>query len=184
MSSHKSITPRPATIPRRALTTTEFSQLADVPPETEWFANIDNPHTRRAYRNDLKEFMTFTGVRTPIELRLITRAHVIAWRKDLDHRQLAPGSIRRKLSALSSLYDFLTDWNAVPVNPVKGVKRPKVDGYEGKDRRSRASRHRRHQRPRSQCGHRQSARMARTREHRDHPHLRPAKDEARGLTHL
>jgi site-specific recombinase XerD len=128
----KQLTLRPVTLPRRALTSAEFSQLADVPPETEWFANIDNPHTRRAYRNDLKEFMTFTGIRTPIELRLITRAHVIAWCKDLDRRRLAPGSIRRKLSALSSLYEFLTDQNAVPVNPVKGVKRPKVDSYEGK----------------------------------------------------
>ncbi len=76
--------------------------------------------------------MAFTSIRTPIELRLITRAHVIAWRQDLDQRKLAPGSIRRKLSALSSLYDFLTDKNAVPTNPVKGVKRPKVDSYEGK----------------------------------------------------
>src|SRR5271165_1583793 len=128
----KNLTPRRVTLPRRALTSAEFSQLADVPPETEWFANIDNPHTRRAYRNDLKEFMTFAGIRTPVELRLITRAHVIAWRKDLDRRQLAAGSIRRKLSALASLYEFLTDQNAVPTNPVKGVKRPKVDSYEGK----------------------------------------------------
>jgi site-specific recombinase XerC len=37
-----------------------------------------------------------------------------------------------KLPALSSLYEFLTDRNAVPTNPVKGVKRPKVDSYEGK----------------------------------------------------
>jgi site-specific recombinase XerD len=66
------------------------------------------------------------------ELRLITRAHVIAWRKDLDARKLAPGSIRRKMSALSSLYEFLTDRNAVATNPVKGVKRPKVDSDEGK----------------------------------------------------
>ena len=57
---------------------------------------------------------------------------MIAWRKDLDRRHLAAGSIRRKLSALSSLYEFLTDQNAVPTNPVKGVKRPKVDSYEGK----------------------------------------------------
>jgi site-specific recombinase XerD len=132
MARSKQLTPKPVTLPRRALTSAEFSQLAAVPPETEWFANIDNPHTRRAYRNDLKEFMTFTGIRTPIELRLITRAHVIAWRKDLDRRQLAAGSIRRKLSALSSLYEFLTDQNAVATNPVKGVKRPKVDSYEGK----------------------------------------------------
>jgi hypothetical protein len=58
----KNLTPKPVTLPRRALTSAEFSQLEDVPPETEWFANIDNPHTRRAYRNDLKEFMTFAGI--------------------------------------------------------------------------------------------------------------------------
>lgn len=132
MAPSKNLTPRPVTLPRRALTSAEFSQLEDFPPETEWFANIDNPHTRRAYRNDLKELMTFAGIRTPIELRPITRAHVIAWRKDLDHRKLAPGSVRRKLSALPSLYEDLTDQNAVPTNPVKGVKRPKVDSYERK----------------------------------------------------
>ena len=132
MKTSKQLTVRPSTLPRRALTSAEFSQLADVPPETEWFANIDNAHTRRAYRNDLKEFMTFAGIRMPLELRLITRAHVIAWRKDLEARTLSPGSIRRKLSAISSLYEHLTDKNAVAANPVKGVKRPKVDSYEGK----------------------------------------------------
>jgi site-specific recombinase XerD len=115
----KNLTLKAVTLPRRALTSSEFSQLEDVPPETEWFANIDNPHTRRAYLNDLKEFMTFVGIRTPIELRLITRAHVIAWRKDLDARKLAAGSVRRKLSAISSLYEYLTDQNAVPTNPAR-----------------------------------------------------------------
>jgi site-specific recombinase XerD len=61
--------------------------------------------------------MTFAGIRTPTELRLITRAHVIAWRKDLDRRNLAPGSVRRNMSALSSLYEFMTDQNAVATNP-------------------------------------------------------------------
>jgi hypothetical protein len=73
MDASKQLTPKRPTLPRRALTSAEFSQLADVPPETEWLANIDNSHTRRAYRNDLKEFMTFAGIRTPAELRLITR---------------------------------------------------------------------------------------------------------------
>ena len=70
MAAPKQLTSRRPTLPRRALTSAEFSQLADVPPETEWFANINNSHTRRAYRNDLKEFMAFTGIRTPTELRL------------------------------------------------------------------------------------------------------------------
>jgi integrase/recombinase XerD len=37
----------------RLLTAAEFQKLADVPPEVEWFANISNHHTRRAYENAL-----------------------------------------------------------------------------------------------------------------------------------
>lgn len=116
----------------RVLTATEFQQLAEVPPATEWFANIDNPNTRRAYRNDLQEFMGFAGIEKPDELRLVTRAHVLAWRKDLERRDLEGSSIRRKLAALSSLFKFLCDENAVLSNPTDGVKRPKVDSYEGR----------------------------------------------------
>jgi integrase/recombinase XerD len=32
----------------RLLTAAEFQKLADVPLEVEWFANLDNAHTRRA----------------------------------------------------------------------------------------------------------------------------------------
>lgn len=116
----------------RALTASEFHQLAQVPPATEWFANIDNPNTRRAYRNDLKEFMTFVGISVPEDLRLVTRAHILAWRKDLERGELSGATIRRKLAALSSLFEYLSDANAVTHNPVKGVRRPKVESYEGK----------------------------------------------------
>jgi len=123
--------PSPAPI-SRALTAPEFHELAQVPPATEWFANIDNANTRRAYRNDLQEFMTFVGIAAPDELRLVTRAHILAWRKDLERRELAGSSIRRKLAALSSLFEYLSNANAVTHNPVKGVRRPKVESYEGK----------------------------------------------------
>ena len=125
-------TQRTTPAPSRALTAPEFYQLAQVPPATEWFANIDNPNTRRAYRNDLGEFMTFVGISSPEELRVVTRAHILAWRKDLEHRELSGGTIRRKLAALSSLFEYLSDANAVTHNPVKGVRRPKVESYEGK----------------------------------------------------
>ena len=49
----------------------------------------------------------------PAELRTVARAHVIAWRKDLEACGLSPSSIRRKLSALSSLFDYLCERNAV-----------------------------------------------------------------------
>lgn len=108
-----------------------------MPPEIEWLANITNPKTRRAYKNNVSEFSAFTGLRNPVELRTVTRAHVIAWRKDLekhggrkDNGQ-SPASIRRKLSALSSLFDYLCEHNAVSGNPVDGVKRPWANGNEG-----------------------------------------------------
>jgi len=118
--------------PNRIFTAPEFHQLTQVPPATKWFANIDNPNTRRAYRNDLEEFMTFVGISSPEELRLVTRAHVLAWRKDFESRELAGGTIRRKLAALSSLFEYLSDANAVTHNPVKCVRRPKVESYGGK----------------------------------------------------
>src|SRR3984957_20166750 len=119
------------TVDRNGLTPTQFDNLAEVPPEIEWLANLPNPKTRRAYKNDVEEFVRFTGLRGIAELREITRAHVIAWRKDLEQRALAASSIRRKLSALSALFDYLCEHNAVAGNPVDGVKRPMANGNEG-----------------------------------------------------
>ena len=116
----------------RMLTAAEFQGLADVPPEAEWFANIQNPGTRRAYEGDIKEFMTFVGIQGAGEFRQVTRSHTIAWRKEMERRGLAGATIRRKLSALASLYDHLCEANSVPFNPLRGVKRPKVESNEGK----------------------------------------------------
>jgi len=107
MIACKDLTSEPVTLPRRALTSAELLQLVDPPtesepPETEWFGNINNAQTRRAHRYDLKEFMAGAGIRMPIELRLISRARVLAWRMDWDRHKLVAESVRRKLSALSS----------------------------------------------------------------------------------
>src|ERR1700733_11041837 len=116
----------------RLLTATEFQKLADVPPEVEWFANISNRHTRRAYENAVKDFMRFTGIERPEEFRTVTRAHIIAWREDLVRRGLGGSTIRHRLASLASLFEYLCEKNAVTHNPVKGVERPKVESGEGK----------------------------------------------------
>jgi site-specific recombinase XerD len=116
----------------RALTAKEFQDLADVPPEVEWFANLGNKATRRAYENALKDFMNFTGIQNPEEFRIVNRAHIIAWRDDLLDRSLSSMTIRHRLSALSSLFEYLCEKNTVTHNPVKGVKRPAVESNEGK----------------------------------------------------
>jgi integrase/recombinase XerD len=115
----------------RALTATQFAQLAEVPPEEEWLANITNAKTRRAYKVDVAEFVRFSGLNSYGELRSVARSHIIAWRKDMEQRNLEPATIRRKLSALSSLFEYLCERNAALGNPVDGVKRPKANGNEG-----------------------------------------------------
>jgi len=115
----------------RSLTAGQFSDLADVPPELEWLANITNPKTRRAYKVDVAEFLAFSGLSETKTLRAVARSHVIAWRKDMEARSLAPSSVRRKLSALSALFDYLCERNAVLGNPVDGVKRPAALSNEG-----------------------------------------------------
>ncbi|EPM73603.1 phage integrase family site specific recombinase [Pseudomonas syringae pv. theae ICMP 3923] len=118
--------------PRR-LTAVEFQQLAAVPSAVEWFANLDNPRTRRAYQNDLTDFSSFVGLASADDFRQVTRSHVLAWRADLEQRGLAGATIRRKLAALASLFDHLLDNNAVAGgNPVHGVKRPRIESNEGK----------------------------------------------------
>jgi len=115
----------------RTLTQEQYRDLADVPPELESLANITNAKTRRAYKVDVAEFIAFTNLRDHSAFRTVARSHVIAWRKDMESRSLAPTSFRRKLSALSSLFDYLCERNAVFGNPVDGVKRPASKNNEG-----------------------------------------------------
>jgi site-specific recombinase XerD len=114
------------------LSVAQFQQLRDVPPEAEWFANFDSEQTRRAYRADIESFSRFARIKRPQDFRHITRAHVLAWRAELEKQALAGASVRRKLAALASLFDFMCNANAVAFNPVRGVKRPRVESVEGK----------------------------------------------------
>ena len=92
---HSHAAPRAAAAPRQGR---DHDQgLADVPPELEWFANIDNKSTRRAYENALQDFMRFTGIKQPGEFRIVTRSHVIAWRDDLVGRGLSRMTVRHRL---------------------------------------------------------------------------------------
>ncbi|KPX58392.1 Phage integrase family site specific recombinase, partial [Pseudomonas amygdali pv. lachrymans] len=117
----------------RRLSAVEFQQLARVPSAVEWFANLDNPRTRRAYQNDLTDFSSFVGLASADDFRQVTRSHVLAWRADLEQRGLAGATIRRKLAALASLFSHLLENNAVAGgNPVHGVKRPRIESNEGR----------------------------------------------------
>src|SRR4051794_20767418 len=65
----------------------------------------------------------------------------MTWSRIHERREIGPSAkkrspegatIRHRLAALSSLFEYLCGKNAVSHNPVKGVKRPRAESGEGK----------------------------------------------------
>ena len=103
---------------------TPVTRLAPMLQREAWFAGIESGHNRRGYLRDVGEFMSFAGISEPERLRDATPDRVEDWREALVARPLRPATVRRKLSALSSLFDDLLARGTVAANPVRGVGRP------------------------------------------------------------
>ena len=90
-----------------------------------WLANRRlSEHTRAAYRRDVAAWLAWCAAREVDALRA-SFLDVNAYARGLE-ASLAPASVARKLSGLSSWYDFLVKLRAVEVNPVAGADRPYV----------------------------------------------------------
>ncbi|GIJ08032.1 tyrosine-type recombinase/integrase [Micromonospora andamanensis] len=90
-------------------------------------------HTRDAYRRDVAGWLAWCATRELDPLRA-NFLHVNQYGRELESslaartgRPLTPATVARKLSALSSWYDFLVKLRAVEANPVSGADRPRVD---------------------------------------------------------
>jgi integrase/recombinase XerD len=108
--------------------------LQSVPEEDVWLAGQLSPHTRRAYRQDVAHFVATMGIKSPEELKQVGRAAVVAWQNAMKDEQAKPRTIRRRLSALSSLYAHLVEHRAADDNPVRDIKRPRVNRRQGTTR--------------------------------------------------
>ena len=58
--------------------------LAALPAEDVWLEGLESARTRRAYKNDVADFVASLGVRSSDELYAVTPAAVIAWRRRLE----------------------------------------------------------------------------------------------------
>ncbi|MEV6490300.1 tyrosine-type recombinase/integrase [Actinoplanes sp. NPDC051633] len=115
--SHVSLVPR------------QVSALAQRPAEqvTEaWLANRRlSEHTRAAYRRDVTGWLSWCAERD-LDPLAATFLDVNAYARRLESAALAPTTVARKLSGLSSWYEFLLKLRAVDTNPVAGADRPPV----------------------------------------------------------
>jgi integrase/recombinase XerD len=69
-----------------------------------------------------------------LELKLVNRATVIAWVHRMRDEGAKPRTVRRRLSALSSLFAHLVDQGSVTANPLRDIKRPRVNRRQGTTR--------------------------------------------------
>lgn len=94
--------------------------------EFEFLNNFESIHTRKAYKRDILLFLDFYNNELGISnLKECTRFHIVAFKDFLTNSDQAPKSINRKLSSLSSYFQFLMEKGFLEFNPADGVKRPK-----------------------------------------------------------
>jgi len=100
--------------------------------ETLWLQNFTSKQTRRTYEAAFREFCGLLGVDNPQAFRAISEAEIIRFRDYLIHtRGMSNRSVRNRLAALSSCFQYLRAKGVVTDNPVDGVERPKVDETVG-----------------------------------------------------
>src|SRR5581483_680707 len=108
--------------PRSALEAAIERYLADLRLHNE------SAHTLRNYASDLEQFAGYFSPKeqqapAPTEFTVL---HFREWLGDLYRRRLSPVSVRRKLAAVRSLFQFLAKQGAVPSNIARLVKTPKA----------------------------------------------------------
>jgi integrase/recombinase XerC len=108
--------------PASALATAIGRYLADLRLQNA------SPHTLRSYASDLEQFSGYfspPGQHPPAPAEF-TVLQIREWLGDLYHRRLSPVSVRRKLAAVRSLFQFLAKQGSVPSNIARLVKTPKA----------------------------------------------------------
>lgn len=119
-------------LPPATVTNAALAVLASIPEEEVWLASQKSAQTRRAYKNDIRHFMQFYGIGSADELRQVDHRAVIAWERFMRETEGAEAStVRRRMSALSSLFKHLVQHNYATKNPVAEVKRPTINRDEG-----------------------------------------------------
>ena len=105
--------------------------LREVPEEEVWLQGQRSAQTRRAYKADIRHFIEALGISSREELRQVDRAAVIHWQRGMEGQAARPRTIRRRLSALSSLFTHLVSRRLADINPCREVKRPRVNRARG-----------------------------------------------------
>ena len=84
-----------------------------------WLLRTPSSHTRKAYQHDLNQFLSHAGIESGAveNLAQVRPEHVAAWREALSANGQTNSTIRRKLTALRSLFSYLQTYGYSGANP-------------------------------------------------------------------
>jgi Phage integrase, N-terminal SAM-like domain len=106
--------------------------LGSLPEEEVWFASRKSRETRQAYAGDVRRFIRLFGITSREELRQVDHKIMMACPRHLrEVQRLHPTTIRRRLSALSSLFRHLIQFEVIAANPVQAIDRPAINRWQG-----------------------------------------------------
>lgn len=91
---------------------------------TRFLNGLKNEHTKVAYENDLKQFFDFTGK----DETEITYADIYDYKVSMS--EYSSATTARKLTAIKSYFNFLSDMEFISTNPSAKIKIPKVKNHE------------------------------------------------------
>jgi integrase/recombinase XerD len=100
-----------------------------------WIIAQESPHTQRAYRRDLLSDVDRQKVpgwipwcaQRDLDPLSVRRRDVDTYKQTLKAAAYSPTTVARRLSSISSWYDYLLDEDVTEDNPAKSVKRPRID---------------------------------------------------------
>jgi len=88
-------------------------------------------HVERAGTGHRRHGMQTMHITETGEFRKVDRMAVVAWKRKMEQDGAKPRTVRRRLSALSSLFSHLVDKHVVDSNPVREIRRPRVNRKQG-----------------------------------------------------
>lgn len=84
-------------------------------------------HTITAYSNDLNQFIDFSKLNSPNQMKQLSHFQIREWIVHLKNQGLTNKSVNRKLATLRSFYKWLRQAKEIENNPMQRVKAPKIE---------------------------------------------------------
>jgi site-specific recombinase XerD len=94
-------------------------------------SHIRNPNTRRAYREAARQFSAFCAANDIEDLAQVEPVHVAAFVEDQLREHSRP-TVKQRLAALRTLFDWLVVGQVLPANPAHAVRGPRHSQKKGK----------------------------------------------------